>query len=98
MAEDGGTSVEVDAEKKTLKISGKQTAEIIAVLSSIGLMWVGWVLYTHNNEAKAGVDKLNDGISQMVAAQTELTCLLGFPEKDRELKADFCKRISRISR
>lgn len=97
MAEEssGETSVEVDAAKKTLKITGKKTAEIIAILSAVGLMWVGWVLYTHSTEAKAGTDRMQDGIERMVRSQRELTCLLGFPEKDREHKTEFCKRVSR---
>lgn len=97
MAEEGNgeTSVELDASKKTLKISGKKTAEIIAILSAIGVLWIGWVLYTHNNEAKAGQDRLHDGINRMVRAQLQMTCLLGFPESQREAKATWCKDLAR---
>lgn len=96
MAEEtDSTSVEVDASKKTLKITGKKTAEIIAILLAIGGMWGGWVLYTHSTEAKAGQEKLHDGINRMVRAQLEMTCLLGFPEKEREAKGPWCRQLAR---
>lgn len=96
MAEDESTSIELDAEHKTVKITGKKTAEIIAILSLVVLAWVGFVVWQHSGEAKAGNEKLQVGIEQMVQSMQELTCLLGFPEKDRELKADFCKRIAKV--
>lgn len=94
--ETGDTSVELDASKKTLKITGKKTAEIIAVLSLVVLGWMGFVLWQHSGEAKAGNDKLHDGINRMVRAQLEMTCLLGFPESERERKSAWCKQIASV--
>lgn len=96
--EDSGASLELDAEHKTVKITGKKTAEIIAILSLIAMMWMGWVLYTHASEAKAGVDRLGDAIERMVQGQTQATCLLGFPEAQREAKARWCEDLARQGR
>lgn len=99
MSEDeNGTSIELDAEHKTLKVTGKKTAELIAVLSLVVLAWMGWVLYTHSNEAKAGTERLGDAIERMVQAQIQGTCLLGFPEAQREAKARWCEDLARTGR
>lgn len=98
MAEDDSTSVELDAEHKTIKITGKKTAEIIAVLSLVVMGWMGWVLWTHSSEAKIGVDRLGDAIERMVQGQTQATCLLGFPEAQREAKARWCEDLARAGR
>lgn len=98
MAEDDSTSVELDAAHKTLKITGKKTAEIIAILSLVVMAWMGWVLYTHATEAKVGVDRLGDAIERMVQAQTQGTCLLGFPEAQREAKARWCEDLAKAGR
>lgn len=99
MAEDAeGLTLEIDAAHKTAKVSGKQVAEVIAVLSLVTVMWMGWVLYTHSTEARAGVDRLNDALERMVQAQTQATCLLGFKESERAERRQWCEDIARASR
>lgn len=96
--ESESTSIELDAEHKTVKITGKKTAELIAILSLVVMAWMGWVLWTHSGEAKAGVDKLNDAIERMVQSQVQATCLLGFAEAQREAKARWCEDLARTGR
>lgn len=98
MEEDDSTSVTLDASKKTLTVTGKKTAEIIAVLSLVVMAWMGWVLYTHSTEAKAGNERLGDAIERMVQGQTQATCLLGFPEAQREAKARWCEDLAKQGR
>lgn len=95
---DDSTSLTLDAEHKTVKITGKKTAEIIAILSLVTMVWMGWVLYSHSTEAKAGVDRLNDAIERMVQSQVQATCLLGFVESERGQRRQWCEDLARASR
>lgn len=92
------TSLTLDAEHKTVKISGKKTAEIIAILSLVAMVLMGWVLYTHSTEAKAGIDRLNDAIERMVQSQVQATCLLGFVEAERANRRQWCEDLAKASR
>lgn len=96
--DDSNTSVTLDASKKTLTIAGKRTAEIIAVLSLVVMAWLGWVTYTHSMETKASFDRLGEAMERLVQTNTQGTCLLGFPEAQREAKARWCEDLARTGR
>lgn len=95
---DDSTSLTLDAEHKTVKISGKKTAEIIAILSLVAMVWMGWVIFTHSAEAKTGVERLNDAMERMVQSQVQATCLLGFTESERGQRRQWCEDLARASR
>lgn len=97
-ADDEGASITVDAKNKTATISGKKTAEVIAILSLVVLGIMGVALWQHSTESKAGTEKLNDALERMVQGQTQATCLLGFPEQQRESKARWCEDLARSGR
>lgn len=95
---DDSTSVTLDAAHKTVKITGKKTAEIIAILSLLVMTWMGYALFTHSAEAKTGVDRLNDAIERMVQSQVQATCLLGFVEAERAQRRQWCEDLAKSSR
>lgn len=78
-----------------LSFKGKKTAEFIAILSLVGLLWVGWVLWEHKAEAKENGSALTRAIQEMATSQRVTNCLMATPQEQRPMKLAECERIAR---
>lgn len=85
-----------------VSFKGKKTAEFIAILSMVGVLWVGWVLWEHKAEAKQDNNNIALAIREFTAAQRESTvvqrvtnCLMATKQDEREAKLAQCERIAR---
>jgi hypothetical protein len=79
-------NLEVAGQKIHLKSVALNT--LLTIFVAIGVSLIGYMLFHHVAQADAT-------LKEMVQAQRENNCLISIPEKDREYKAEFCKRITR---
>lgn len=89
--ENGGTEIKTPWGS----ISGKKTAELIAILSLCALGVIGYALWEHKAEAKAHGDTLNSVMKDLAVAVREGNCINSYPEAERETKVEVCKLRSR---
>jgi hypothetical protein len=68
---------------------------LVTIFIAVAVALIGYVLWTHVSQAEKRDAVMADAFKDMVQAQREQNCLISIPEKDREQKADFCKRVTR---
>ncbi len=95
MSEEEGVSLELDLKERKGRISGKKTAEIISILCALALMAVGGGLWVHARDSENQGTSIHLTMRELLRSQREATCLLGFPEHQREAKANWCRELSR---
>lgn len=88
-------NTEVSVSKDGISLKGKKTAEIIAILSAIGVLWVGWVMLEHKAEAKETGVSLVAALKEISQSNRVLACLMATKQEEREVKLAQCERIAR---
>lgn len=86
-------TLEFGGQKLHLRSVALNTMLTIGV--AIGVALIGYVLWSHVSQAEKRDELMVTAFKDLAQGQREQNCLIAIPEKDRESKADFCKRITR---
>lgn len=96
MAEPEAVSNEVSADTALGKFAFKGALNTLATVATLIIVCVMSVfLYQHVAQAAARDDVLAKAFDAFTQAQREQNCLIAIPEAQREMKAEFCKRVTR---
>lgn len=87
-------ALELAGQKVNVKnVKSLNTLATIATLILVCLIAYGGYLHVQHANQQAAL--LSETFKEMTQAQREQNCLIAIPEAQRELKADFCKRVTR---
>lgn len=96
MSEDNGNTT---LKTKWFEVSGKKTAELITILSLVVTALIGFAVWEHRNEAKAGQEKIDTAIDGLASSQKFFACIISQPQEKRleqfENPGSFCNRFSK---
>jgi len=100
-----GTAIEeVSAEVagQKIRITGQRLNDLFTILTFVLICLIGYVLYTHQQDAKDAAKEFVGAIKEQTIAVREQTvaarennCLQRFEQKDRPQQYEFCKQLSR---